>query len=283
MFAAAKPSITTIRKKSRKKATIHLRIATAITAAVNQQLIAGIAHRTSRRKAKGPKWCDGLETAGEGSGSGGSVTKDGVEYKKVFSNPNGFRILYDESTLSLKGNSKNFRIVVSERANNKTQYKVIENGEVVATGSEVKAAWLANSSGQASTKEGVDEHQAAMSKYIVGDTMKQNIPKSAAKNVTIQKTDDDQMEMALNIARQTDEYKEMSDAEKKEFEETVKQGIAKNNEMAGTSYNIPASQGGTVAMVNGYFLVVKERNMESLQCLRSLMCRKMKQKCLRLV
>ena len=96
-----------------------------------------------------------------------------------------------------------------------------------------------------------------MSKYIVGDTMKQNIPKTAAKNVTIQKTDDDQMEMALNIARQTDEYKEMSDAEKKEFEETVKQGIAKNNEMAGTSYNIPASQGGTVAMVNGYFLIVK--------------------------
>lgn len=211
----------------------------------------------SDEKTKGAKWCDGLETAGGGSGSGGTVTKEGVEYKKVFSNPNGFQILYDESTLSLKGNSKNFRIVVSERANNKTQYKVIENGEVVATGSEVKATWLVNSSGQASTKEGVDEHQAAMSKYIVGDTMKQDIAKSAAKNVTIQKTDDDQMEMALNIARQTDEYKEMSDAEKKEFEETVKQGIAKNNEMAGTSYNIPASQGGTVAMVNGYFLVVK--------------------------
>ena len=79
-------------------------------------------------------------------------TKDGVEYKKVFSNPNGFTILYDESTLSLKGNSKNFRIVVSERANNKTQYKVIENGEVVATGSEVKAAWLSNSGGQVSDK-----------------------------------------------------------------------------------------------------------------------------------
>jgi hypothetical protein len=53
-----------------------------------------------------------------------------------------------------------------------------------------------------------------MKKYIVGDTMKQNIPKSDAKSMTVQKVDDDQMEAALQIARQTDDYKNMSEAEK---------------------------------------------------------------------
>jgi hypothetical protein len=96
-----------------------------------------------------------------------------------------------------------------------------------------------------------------MKKYIVGDTMKQKIQKSDAKSVTLQKVDDDQVEMALQMARQTDDYKNMSEAEKKEFEETVRTGMAKNNSMAGTTVNVPAQQGGTVAMVNGYFLVVK--------------------------
>ena len=37
------------------------------------------------------------------------------------------------------------------------------------------------------------------------------------KKATVQKIDNDQMEMALQVARQQDDYKKMSDAEKKEF------------------------------------------------------------------
>lgn len=214
---------------------------------------------SSSNEEKNPAWCDGLDASGGGSGAGGTFVKDGVEYKKIYSNPNGFRILYDESSFGIKSDSKGHRIVLNERVNNKNQFKLIENGKVIATGSEVDPAWLANNGSQTTISE--DKAQGTMSKYIVGDTVKHNIPKSDAKTVTIQKTDDDQLEMALNIARQSDEYKKMSDAEKKEFEETVRAGIAKNNSMAGTTYDIPAQQGGQVAMVNGYFLVVKGKKL----------------------
>lgn len=206
---------------------------------------------------KSSKWCDGLEAAVSGSGTGSTSTKDGVEYKKIFSSSVGFTILYDESSLKLNNDSKGHRLVLSEKVNNKTQFKLVENGKVVATSSTVEPKWLSKSGSQTGMKNPDEERQAAMSKYIVGDTMKQNIPKSDAKTVTVQKTDDEQMEMVLNIARQTDDYKSMSDEEKKEFEESIKSGIAKNNSMAGTTYNVPAQQGGTVAMVNGYFVVVK--------------------------
>jgi len=87
--------------------------------------------------------------------------------------------------------------------------------------------------------------------------MKQDIPKSDAKTAKVQKIDDSQMEMALQVARQSDDYKKMSDAEKKEFEENAKKALAANNSMAGTTFDVPAQQGGTVALVNGYFVVVK--------------------------
>lgn len=203
--------------------------------------------------SKSAKWCDGLE-ATSGS-SGGTTTKDGVEYRKVYSSENGFTILYDESSFGTGNNSKDFRMVLSEKVNNKYQYVFIENGNVVAKDTKVHPEWFGKTSQVHSGS--LKDEKSAISKYIVGDTMKQNIPKSDAKTGTIKKIDDDQMNMALELARQSDDYKQMSDAEKKEFEETVKKGLAANNSMAGTSFDIPAQQGGTVAMVNGYYVVIK--------------------------
>jgi hypothetical protein len=202
---------------------------------------------------KSAKWCEGLD-ANSGSGSSGTTTKDGIEYKKVYSSDNGFTILYDES--SLGNNSKDFRLVLSEKVNNKYQFVFIENGNVVAKDSKVHPEWFAKSS-QAGIREKKGEVDEAMKKYIVGDTMKQEIAKSDAKTTTVKKIDDDQMNMALEVARQSDDYKKMSDAEKKEFEENAKKALAANNSMAGTTYDVPAQQGGTVALVNGYFVVVK--------------------------
>jgi len=207
--------------------------------------------------SKSVKWCEGLDATGGGSDNDGGPIKDGVEYKKVYSSPNGFTILYDESSLGLNNDSKGFRLVLSERINNNTQFVLVENGKVVATNAIVKPEWLPKGSSQTHLNGQDSDREEAMKKYIVGDTMKQDIPKSDAKSVTLQKVDDDQVEMALQMARQTDDYKNMSEAEKKEFEETVRAGMAKNNSMAGTTVNVPAQQGGTVAMVNGYFLVVK--------------------------
>jgi hypothetical protein len=201
--------------------------------------------------SKNAKWCDGLDAPG-GSGGSGSATKDGVEYKKVYSSENGFTILYDESSL---GSNKEFSLVLSEKVNNKYQFVYIKNGEVVGKDSKVHPEWISNSSQTRIGKH--DEKDAVNNKYIVGDTMKQDIPKSDAKKATVQKIDNDQMEMALQVARQQDDYKKMSDAEKKEFEENVKKALAANNSMAGTTFDVPAQQGGTVAMVNGYYVVIK--------------------------
>lgn len=204
---------------------------------------------------KSAKWCEGLDASG-GSGSSGTATKDGVEYKKVYSSENGFTILYDESSLGTNNNSKDFRLILSEKVNNKYQFVYIENGNVVAKDTKVHPEWFGKSS-EGMVKDKKDAIDPAMQKYIVGDTMKQNIPKSDAKTATVQKIDNDQMDMALQVARQTDDYKKMSDAEKKEFEENVKKGLAANNSMAGTSFDIPAQQGGTVALVNGYYVAIK--------------------------
>lgn len=210
---------------------------------------------------KSVKWCDGLDATGGGSGSTGVSTKDGVEYKKIYSSLNGFSILYDESSLGLNNDSKGYRVILSERVNNKNQFVVVENGKVVATDTKVNPEWLSKGSPQTNVKDQGEDGQAAMKKYIVGDTMKHDIPKSDAKSVSVNKIEDDQVEMTLQMARQSDDYKKMSEAEKKEFEETVRAGIAKNNTMAGTTVNVPAQQGGTVALVNGYFLVVKGKKL----------------------
>lgn len=206
--------------------------------------------------ANSVKWCDGLEVTGTGAGGGGTATKDGVEYRKIFSNENKFSILYDESSLKMNNSANGHSIVISERVNGKNNFKLVQNGKVVASGSSVKPEWVSRG-GTGIVRNEDNGKKSELSKYIVGDTMKQNIAKQDAKKVTVQKVDNDQLEMALNMARETEEYKAMSAEEKKEFEKTMRDGIAKNNSMAGTTYDIPAQQGGTVALVNGYYVVVK--------------------------
>jgi hypothetical protein len=71
--------------------------------------------------------------------------------------------------------------------------------------------------------------------------------------------------MALEMARQTDDYKKMSDEDKKSFEETIREGMTKNNSMAGKSFQMPAQQGGNIAVVTGYMLVVKGKNYGKFQ------------------
>lgn len=201
---------------------------------------------------KSVRWCDTVTAIGNGAG------KDGIEYSLAYTGQGGgVSILYDESTLGLNNDPKGYRIIFTERVNNKTQYVVVENGKVVSTGNEVDPKYLPKRLAQNNVNDGGADPDALMKKYVVGDTVKTNIPKTDAKSATIQKIDDDQFEMAMEMARQTDDYKNMSAEEKKEFEETMRQGMAKNNQMAGTKVDIPGQAGGTVASVNGYWVVIK--------------------------
>jgi hypothetical protein len=148
---------------------------------------------------------------------------------------------------------------------NKLQFIVVENGKVVDTDTQVKAKYLTKRSSENNNNDQAAERAAAMKKYIIGDTLKQDIPKTDAKSVTMQKIDEDQVEMGMAEARQSEEYKSMTDAEKKEFEEYAREGIAKNNAAAGTTVTVPAQQGGVIAMVTGYKLIVKGKNYGKFQ------------------
>ena len=205
---------------------------------------------TSSTKAEDEKkvsWCDTMTAVD------GVAGKDGIQYSLAYSGQNKFTILYDESTLGINNDPKGYRIILTERANNKTQFVVVENGKVVSTDTKVDPKYLARNTSQ----PGTNKQEAATSKYIVGDTVKYDIPKTGASSTTIQKIDDDQFEATMAMARQTDDYKNMSEAEKQEFEKMAREGVTKQNSMAGTTVAVPAQQGGTVANVTGYYLLVK--------------------------
>lgn len=206
---------------------------------------------------KSVKWCDTVTVNGTG--------KDGVEYSLAYSGSGSINIIYEESSLGLGSGARGYRIIMSERVNNKQQYVVVENGKVIDTDTKVKSQYLPHGSSRQEDGNQGGQPDPAMSKYIVGDTMKQHIPKTDATSVTINKVDDDQFEMAMEMARQSEDYKNMSAAEKKEFEETTKAALAKHNSMAGTTIPVAAQPGGNVAIVNGYFLVIKGKKLGKFQ------------------
>jgi hypothetical protein len=187
------------------------------------------------------KWCD---------------TVDGLA--SIYSSQGRLDIVYSESSIGLGSDKKGYRLILSEQVDGKTQFVVVENGKVIATGSRVKNEWVgqgvSNGFSVGNPGEGRDKE---MAKYIIADSVKHNMPKTEAKTATIQKVNEDQMDMAISMAKQTDEYKKMSAEEKKEFEETMKKAMAQNNARAGETISIAAQQGGSFSTVSGYRLVVK--------------------------
>lgn len=192
-------------------------------------------------------WCDTLTTV------------DGVSYTKAYSGSGNVNIVYSESSMGLASDASGYRLILSQYVSGKTQFIVVENGKVIDTDTKVKAEYIGKGM-QNQTSGSADNGDEDMKKYIVPDSSKQNIPKTDAKSVKVGKVNDDQIEMALNIMRQTDEYKNKSDAEKKEIEDAVKKGIAMHNSMAGQSISVPATAGGSYAVITGYKLVVKGKN-----------------------
>ncbi len=141
------------------------------------------------------KWCDTITVDAVGG--------DGVSYSKVYSAEGRMNIVYNESSLSL-GDKKGYRLILSEYTNGKTQFVVIENGKVIDTDTKVKKEYLpvgGFSSNEDNGGDNKDPRDEKMKKYLVADSLKTNIPKTSAKSVTIKKVEDDQVEMALEIAR----------------------------------------------------------------------------------
>ena len=208
---------------------------------------------SSGSSSSNEKWCDTITVDAVGA--------DGVSYSKIYSAEGRMNIVYNESSLSL-GDKKGYRLILSEYTNGKTQFVVIENGKVIDTDTKVKKEYLPVGGFSFNENNGGDKdpRDEKMKKYLIADSMKMNVPKTSAKSVTVKKVEDDQMESALAIAKQTDEYKSMSAEEKKEFEEMMRKGVAQNNAMAGQTFSTPGSQGGSFAAITGYKLIVKGKN-----------------------
>jgi hypothetical protein len=206
---------------------------------------------------KSAKWCDTVKTDAIGA--------DGVEYTLAYSSAGRIDILYDESSLGLSNNAKGYRMILSERVNNKPQYIVVENGKVINTDTKVNPQYILKRSSRDKVDDGSDAAGESMKKYIVGDTLKQTVAATDAKSVTVKKVDDDQFAMALEMARQTDDYKNMSDEEKKEFEESFRKAKEANGAMAGKTFNVPAQQGGTYAAITGYNVVINGKKYGKFQ------------------
>jgi hypothetical protein len=209
------------------------------------------------RNDNSAKWCDTVKTDVVGA--------DGVQYTLAYSSPNRIDILYDESVIGLANDAKGYRMILSERVNNKTQYTVVENGKVINTDTKVNPEYILKSRTKKKEDDGTSNNNEPLSKYIIGDTLKNTVAATGAKSVTVKKVDDDQFAMAMELAKQSDDYKNMSEEEKKEFEESFRKAKEANGAMAGKTIDIPAQQGGTYAAVTGYYVVIKGKKYGKFQ------------------
>lgn len=206
-------------------------------------------------------WCDSIIT--QGADGNGPIKVDesksgGVEYEMVYSSAGKINIMYDESSIGIGKNNRSYKLIINERLENKSQYVVVQDGKVLATSPTVPNEHLGKGvSGQFSVGNTSSARDEEMKKYIIADSVKHNVAGQDAKSVKINKVTDQQADMALQMAKQTDEYKAMSAEEKKEFEEMMKKGIAQNNSMAGQTISMPAQQASSYTMISGYRLVVK--------------------------
>ena len=208
-------------------------------------------------------WCDTVLVDGGATTGSGPVKVDesksgGVEYEMVYSSGGKINIEYNESALGIGKNRNGYRLILQERIDNKSQYVVLQDGKVIYTGATVKNEHLGNGiSGQFSVGNSSNVKNEEMKQYIVADSVKHDLAGQDAKSVKINKVTDQQADMALQMARQSDEYKSMSAEEKKEFEEMMKKGSAQNNSMAGQTISTPAMQATSYSTVSGYRVVVK--------------------------
>lgn len=270
LFALAAPTQAQLLKKLKDKVNKTIDKATAGGAESGSEASSSSGSRSAAagdddNSSSGGKskqlWCDSIIT--QGADGNGPIKVDesksgGVEYEMVYSSAGKINIMYDESSIGIGKNSKGYKLIINERLDNKSQYVVLQDGKVLATSPTVPNEHLGKGvSGQFSVGNTSSSRDEEMKKYIVADSTKYNVAGQDAKSVKINKVTDQQADMALQMARQTDEYKAMSAEEKKEFEEMMKKGIAQNNSMAGQTISMPAQQATSYSTITGYRLVVK--------------------------
>jgi hypothetical protein len=217
-------------------------------------------------------WCDtelgnGGASGTNGASSGTSNTYSNVSYKLAFSSPTGFTILYDESCLGIGASKSDYRLILSQYVDKKTQYIIIDNGKITATVKEITNKELI--CGIHPSVEGFNSggSKTDNQKYIVPINTTTTVAAQDSKTITTaKKIDADKVATGYEMAKNTEEYKKLSPEEKKQMDEMMKQmpQMAKdynNSGLAGKTFTTPETKGGTYTIPTGYYnIIVKGKN-----------------------
>ena len=188
-------------------------------------------------------------------------------YTPAYSSPDNFAIMYDESRLAIGRTKNDYHLILKKMVDKKAQFVIIDNGTVTATVSELTKDNLIG--GFRSPLDGLNTGLPASEneKYIIAETMTTTVPGQTSKTVTApKKIDADKVNQGLEMMKNTDEYKKMTPAEKKQLEETMKSmpQLAtdyNNSGIAGKTFTTPGVKGGTYSGANGFYsIVVKGKN-----------------------
>lgn len=215
----------------------------------------GVTANTGGKDVKAKiNWCDTI----------GSIA---VNYTMVYSSPEKFMIMYDESSLGIGRSKSDYHIILKQSVDNKSQFVIIDNGKVTATVSSLTDDQIIG--GVHEPLDGLNgvPYKTKTEKYIVAETTTVKVQEQDSKTITAPKQiDPDQAARGFEMMKMTDEYKKMSPEEKKQVEETMKQmpeaAKAYNSSgMGGKTITIPGVKGGTYTSANGFYsIIIKGKN-----------------------
>jgi|GEM_PF-2511666 len=199
-------------------------------------------------------WCDAISST-EGN------------YSMVYSSPEKFTIMYDESVLGIGRNKSDYRLILKQLVDNKTQFIIVDNGKVTATVSSLTNDLIIGGVHQPLDGLNGDSYKTKSGKYIVAETSTVTVAGQDSKTVTTPKQiDADKAAQGYEMMKNTNEYKKMSPEEKKQVEETMKQipQAAKDYNSSGSggkTISTPEIKSGTYTSANGmYSIVIKGKN-----------------------
>jgi len=188
-------------------------------------------------------------------------------YTLAYSSPDNFTIMYDESRIGMGRNKTDYRLILKKWVDKKQQFVIIENGKVTATVPELTNANLAG--GLRGPLDGLSSGagRTGNEKYIIAENTTVVVPGQSSKTVTAPaKIDASKTNQAFEMMKNTDEYKKMTPAEKKELEDAMKMvpGAIQeynNSGIAGQTISTPEVKGAKYSGGTGFFsVVVKGKN-----------------------
>lgn len=215
---------------------------------VNKTVENAATNTNKQNEGKEPtiKWCDTLTVAAKNYTQ--IFPNEGSQ--DISNNEGSLDILYDESSIDMCKNGDENRLILKQRSNKKMQYLIIDNGKIIAKVNKMED--LAEYILPCVKGNNTD----AAKKYIVPEkiTMDLGLENNKQQSATIKKVDESQVNTALAIMKQSEEYKKMSAEEKQQMEVMMNQGVAMNNANAGKTF----TGGGPVAnpVVDGAKVVV---------------------------